>query len=203
MKHRSTRARGRALPMKRSLAVAAIAAVSALALAVATPASAEPTVFLVHYTDHQEELLGNDECVPFPVLLTIDAWGTFHAVPHGDSPYYGANSFNEVGVYTNLDNGKTFSWVSHGVDKDVHVADDGAGVLTIEAHEAGPVAYYGPDGRRLFEAAGLFTFTVVVDTKGNLDPEDDEELAFTPTGYRGIDQTAGRDFCADLAQYIG
>lgn len=190
--------------MKRSLVLGTMAAVFALMLAVAAPAAAEPSVFLVHYTDHHEELLGNDECVPFPVLLTIDAWGTFHAVTHGDSPYYGANNFNEVGVYTNLENGKTFSRRSHGVDKDVHVTDDGTGVVTIEAHEAGSVKYYGPDGRRLFTAAGLFTFTVVVDTNGTpLDPEDDETLSKTSTGYRGIDQSAGRDFCADLATYIG
>lgn len=165
-------------------------------------AAEEPSLFLVHYTAHEEPNLG-DECVPFPVLFTYDAWGTFHAVTHGDSPYYGADNFNEHAVFTNLDNGKTFSWVSHGVDKDVHVADDGTGVLTIEALEAGPVNYYGPDGRPLFREAGLFTFTVVIDTKGTPNPDDDETLSKTPTAYWGIDQAAGRDFCADLLQYIG
>lgn len=164
----------------------------------------EPSLFLVHYTDHQELLLGEDECVPFSVRYTYDAWGTFHVLTHGDSPYYGADNFNQVEVFTNPENGKTFFVVAHGVDKDVHATDDGAGVVTIEALEAGPVNYYGPDGRPLFREAGLFTFTVVIDTKGTpTDPSDDVTLSKTPTGYWGIDQAAGRDFCADLVTYIG
>jgi hypothetical protein len=182
----------------------ATVAATSLAVAVASPASAAPSLFLVHYSDHEEQTLGNDACVPFPVSFTYDTWGTFHAVTHGDSPYYGANNFNEVGVYTNTENGKTLSFVSHGVDKDVHVTDDGTGVLTIEALEAGPVNYYGPDGSPLYREAGLFRFTVVIDTNGTpADPDDDEELSFTRTGYWGIDQASGRDFCADLAQYLG
>jgi hypothetical protein len=190
--------------MRYPVRLAAAAAASSLALAVAAPASAQPTLFLVHYADHDEQTFGNDECVPFRVRFTYDAWGTFHVVTHGDSSLYGANNFNEVGVFTNPANGKTFSFVSHGVDKDVHVTDDGEGVLTIEALEAGPVNYYGPDRSPLFREAGLFRFTVVIDTHGTpTDPNDDEELSFTPTGYWGIDQAAGRDFCADLDQYIG
>lgn len=192
--------------MKASLKLCATAAATILGLTVATSASAaeRPTTLVTHYTDHQEELLGNDACVPFPVRFTYDSWGTFRLVLHGnDWLPYGANNFNEVGVFTNLNNGKTFSFVTHGVDKDVHVTDDGGGILTIEALEAGPVNYYGPDGRPLYREAGLFTFTVVVDTKGTADPNDDETLSKTKTGYFGIDQAAGRDFCATLAQYIG
>lgn len=191
--------------MKTSFKLCVVAAAMILGISVASPASAieSPALFLAHYTDHQEQLLGNDECVSFPVKFTYDSWGTFRLVPHGHNWLtYGANNFNEVGVFTNLDNGKTFSFVTHGVDKDVHVTDDGAGILTINALEAGPVNYYGPDGRPLYREAGLFTFTVVIDTKGTPDPDDDETLSKTGTGYFGIDQAADRDFCATLAQYL-
>ena len=192
--------------MKRSFKLCAVAAATMLGLTVASSASANehPGVFLAHYTDHQEESLGNDGCVSFPVKFTYDSWGTFRLVPHGPSWIpYGASNFNEVGVFTNLDNGKTFSFVTHGVDKDVHITDDGAGILTINALEAGPVNYYGPDGKPLYREAGLFTFTVVIDTKGTPDFEDDVTLSKTGTGYFGIDQAADRDFCATLAQYLG
>ena len=182
----------------------AAAAACSLAVTVAAPAVAEPTLYVVHYDDHDEQTFGNDDCVPFEVSFDYEIWGTFHVVTHGNSPYYGANNFNEIGVFTNSENGKTFSFVSHGVDKDVHVTDDGTGILTIHALEAGPVNYYGPDGTPLFHDAGLFRFTVVIDTNGTpTDPDDDEELSFTPTGYWGTEQSGGRDFCADLRRYLG
>ena len=175
-----------------------------LVLAAATPALAGPKVFLFHYNDHEEFEVGSDDCTSFPVLFTYDIWGTFHAVPHGDSAYYGANNFNETGVFENLSNGKTFTFVSHGVDKDVHSTMDEAGILTIEAQEAGPFIWYDSDGHPVLRAAGLFKFNVVIDTNGTpLDFDDDVTLDKIGTSYHGIDQFAGLDFCVVLNEYLG
>ncbi len=190
---------------KRTFGVAVGSAMSlgCLGLATAAPAVAAPVAFVEHYVDHDQLLLGNDDCVPFPLMQTTDAWGTFHAVTHGDSPYYGADAFNAVTVFENLDNGKTFTRVAHGVDMDLHITDDGTGVLTIEGHETGGANYYGPDGKKVFHDAGLFTYTVVIDTHGTDDPNDDEEVSFTPVGYTGLSQTGERDFCVDMIALLG
>ena len=55
----------------------------------------------------------------------------------------------------------------------------------------------------VFHDAGRFTFTVVIDTHGTDDPNDDEELSFTPVGYTGLSQTGERDFCADMIALLG
>jgi hypothetical protein len=172
-------------------------------LTAAMPAIASPKVFLIHYADHVEFEAGNDDCTSFPMFFTYDIWGTFHAVPHGDSVYFGANNFNETATYTNLSNGKTFTWISHGVDKDLHATIDDEGILTIEAQEAGPVLYFDLNGRLVFREAGLFKFVVVIDIGDPEDPDDDVTLDKTGISYHGIDQIAGRDFCDVLNEYIG
>jgi hypothetical protein len=156
-----------------------------------------------HWTDHDEGLAwdadGPDWCpeADFPVRFSYDAWGKFQLVNHGGEQLYGSNNFNESMVFTNLENDKTFSWASHGVDKDLHATTDANGVLSIDALEAGPVTYYDSQHRPVFREAGLFLFHVEIDTTTG------EELLKTGTAYHGIDQAADRDWCATFVEYLG
>jgi hypothetical protein len=174
--------------VKRSMIGGAITA-TALIFGISSPAQGESidplpapddTIVLWHWNDHDEFLAwdetGPDWCpqADFPVSYTYDAWGTFHVVSHGPTPGFGSNNFNETAVFENLENGKTLSWESHGVDKDVHDTYDDNGILTIEAQEAGPVTYFDSQHHPVFREAGLFTFTVVIDTNGTPDDFSDD-----------------------------
>ena len=180
----------------------AVVALVAVPLGFAGPAAAEQP-YLEHYTDHDEQFLPAGTCTSFPIGFTHDGTGTLRFVRHGDAQYYQVDTFNDTNVFTNLDNGNTFTLSAHGVDKDVRVTDDGTGVLTIQAHESGSFSYRGPDGRLVVHDAGTFPYTLVLDTKGTPDPDDDEELSFTPGPAHGINQSADHDLCDDLAGILG
>jgi hypothetical protein len=191
---------------------AATITMTVLALGMSSPAHAESVdplpapddhVLQWHWTDHDDGSLwgsdGPDWCpqANFPVAFTYDAWGKFQLVEHGDGELYGSNNFNETMVFTNLRSHKTFSWESHGVDKDLHATTDADGILSIDALEAGPVTYFDTQHRPLFREAGLFQFHVVIDTNTG------EEVDKTGTAYHGIDQASGRDWCATFVEYLG
>lgn len=195
---------------KRLLAISAAAAAVVMALAV--PASAAPAVLVEHFTEHEEFLAQEEFSTPeeewcpqvdFPVWVVQDTSGTFRLLSHGDSPLHGASTFRSEGTFTNLENDQTFSFTSSGQDKDVRVTDLGGGLLSIEAQSTFRTTYYGPDGEKLFLDAGRVTFTLVIDTKGTPSDEDDVEVSFEFGGATGHFQTAGRDFCADLIEFIG
>ncbi|MFC8799112.1 hypothetical protein ACFT2C_15355 [Promicromonospora sp. NPDC057138] len=196
--------------MKRSMMISAAAAGAAMLLA--APAVAAPAVFVEHWTEHDEFLAQERFSTPeeewcpqvdFPVWVEDDGSGTFRLLSHGDSPLYGASTFNREGSFTNLDTGQAYSFTSHGQDKDSLVTDLGGGLLSIEAQTTQATTWYGPDGKKLFLDAGRLTFTVVIDTKGTPTDEDDEEVGFEFGGTTGIFQTTGRDFCDDLVEFIG
>lgn len=196
--------------MKRSMMISAAAGAAVLLLA--APASAAPAVFVEHFTEHNEFLADEEFDTPeqewcpqveFPVWVEEDASGTFRLLSHGDSPLYGASTFRVEGSFTNLDNDQSYSFTSHGQEKDSLVTDLGGGLLSIEVQATGVTTWYGPDGKKLLIDAGRVWFTVVIDTKGTPTDEDDEEVSFEFGGDTGISQTAGRDFCDDLVEFIG
>ncbi|MCF4122499.1 hypothetical protein L1785_16090 [Antribacter sp. KLBMP9083] len=196
--------------MKRLLKISAAAA--AVVMVLAAPAAAEPAVFVEHWTEHDEFLAQERFSTPeeewcpqvdFPVWVEEDASGTFRLLSHGDSPLYGASTFSSEGSFTNLDNGLTFSFISSGQEKDVHVTDLGGGLLSIEVQITSRTTFYGPDGEKLFLDAGRVSFTLVIDTKGTPSNEDDVEVSFEFGGATGHFQTAGRNFCDDLIEFIG
>jgi hypothetical protein len=188
------------------------AAAGAAVLLLAAPAAAAPAVFVEHWTEHNEFLAQEEFSTPeeewcpqveFPVWFEEDASGTFRLLSHGDSPLYGASTFNTEGSFTNLDNGQSYSFTAHGQEKDSLVTDLGGGLLSIEVQSTGVDTWYGPDGKKLLMDAGRLTFTVVIDTKGTPTDEDDEEVSFEFGGTTGNWQTTGRDFCEDLIEFIG
>lgn len=193
--------------MYRTAIAAGLAAASALLLVPASAVAAPPVV--EHWTDHVEHIeqveAGPDWCpdVPFDVLHVEDARGTFRFVRHGDGNYYGASSLEVRGSWTNVDTGESFSYVHRGSDKDLHVTDNDDGTITIDVASTGVTTYYD-DGAFLFRDAGRFTGSVVIDTNGTpADPDDDEFVAFLGGDQRGRIDTAERDFCADLVEFIG
>jgi len=84
------------------------------------------------------------------------------------------------------------------------VTDNGDGTVTIDVQSTGTTTYYDDDGNRLFIDAGRQTATIVIDTNGTPgDPSDDEFVAFLGGDLTGHFETADRDFCADVMEFIG
>lgn len=184
---------------------------AAFALALLAPAAAfAATPIIDHWSDHIEHIEqvehGAEWCpdVPFDVLYTEDSNGTFRFVQHGDGNYYGASSVTSDFSWTNVETGATLSATSHGNDKDLLVTDNGDGTVTIEVQFTGPTTYYDDDGNRLFMDVGRTTATIVIDTNGTpSNPDDDEFVSFLPGESTGHFDTADRDFCADIMEFIG
>ena len=131
----------------------------------------------------------------------------FSAKPHGpDGLIYFADRFRGTDSWTNLANDKTFTVVFNGQQKDLRVTDNGDGTLTILVLGAGRQSVYGPDGTRLFLDAGTFRFSFLVDHGGTpTDPFDDVEIedSFELVKQAGRSDTADRDFCEDIHEFIG
>ena len=194
--------------MNRTTIAAGIAAISALALFAPASAFAAPPI-IDHWSDHIE-VIEQDEIpdwcpdVPFDVLYTEDSHGTFRFVQRGDDNYYGGATFTSNFSWTNVETGKTFSGTRHGSDHDLLVTDNGDGTVTIDVHSTGATTYYDDDGNRLFIDAGRQTGTIVIDTNGTPgDPSDDQFVAFLGGDLTGHFETADRDFCADVMEFIG
>jgi hypothetical protein len=195
--------------MKRISFAAGAAAISAICIAAATPAAAAPPI-IEHFDEHQEVLFvagADPEFCPdlsFDVLWVEDAEGTFRFVRHGDGDYHGGVSAQVVGSYTNPENGLTFSYTRSISDRDVHVTDNGDGTVTLEAVSAGISKYYDDAGERLFIDAGRLGYSIIIDTGGTPeDPDDDEFVAFLGDELSGRFDTAERDFCTDLEEFLG
>lgn len=203
--------------MKHTPLAAGVAALALLGLAVPAPAfAARPVVdHWTDHTDHIEQEAHDDWCppeiVPFDVRYIEDAWGTFRFLQHGDGLYYGGTSLKVEGSWTNVENGKTFSFVRSGADKDLKVTDndlndnpDDDGTITITGVSTGPTTYYDDSGKRLFVDTGRNFYTVVIDINGTpSNPDDDDFVEFLGADLKGNFQTENRDFCADIVEFIG
>ncbi|AEG43675.1 hypothetical protein [Isoptericola variabilis] len=190
--------------MKRSLTIGTVAAAASLALA--APAGAAPQIIIDHWTEHLAYLADEDpefcQDLGFPVWFELDASGTFRGTVR-NGVFYGASTVHESGSYTNLENGKTYSFRTYGNDMDTDVTGLGDGLVEIDVHHTGVASLWSVDGKPVLTDAGRVTFTLVIDTKGTPDPEDDEEIGFEFHRFTGGSQTEGRDFCADLVEFIG
>lgn len=83
------------------------------------------------------------------------------------------------------------------------MTDNGDGTLTVLALSTGVVKNYGPDGKLLFVDSGQVRFDLLIDHGGTpTDPEDDVFLTQTLVKEStGRNDTATRDFCADLHHF--
>jgi hypothetical protein len=182
--------------------VGATAATVLAGVAAAAPASAAVLENL-HFEDSGSE--------PFTFCEGIDAEVSWDDSVHEiaktrgrDGLVYFAANVHGTRTYTNLDTQKTYTNVYNFTDRDQQVTDNGDGTLTITVASPGSGRWYGSDGRLLFGAAGTFWFQFMVDHGGTpADPSDDEEIegSFVGVKQAGLDQTAGRDFCEDLALF--
>jgi hypothetical protein len=185
--------------------IRSLAAAGALALfsVTASPASAA-VVEHRHFVDS-----GTEPFTDCPGINAEVSWNDrVHEVlrtrPHsGDLVYFSVN-VRGTSVYTNLDTGGTFTNVYRINDKDVSVVDNGDGTLTIIVASRGSFRWFDTDGNRVLRGAGLFRFQFMVEHSGTPNNPDDDvfiEGSFVELKNAGLDQTVGRDFCADLAQF--
>ena len=171
----------------------------------ATAAAAKPLEH-GHFTDLSSQVI-TDFCGDLTVREDVDVTGMFLFNPRGADgiPYFTATVHGSV-TWTNLANDKSLTSVFNFVDKDLKITDNGDGTLTILVMNAGGGKILGPDGKLLFKDSGLVWFEVLIDHGGTLaDPSDDVFLEFLGVvkGSTGTNDTEGRDFCADIHEFIG
>jgi hypothetical protein len=159
-----------------------------------------------HVHESDSEVI-EEFCGDLTVRHDFEADVYFSAKPHGpDGLIYFADRVRITDSWTNLANDKTFTVAVAGQQKDLRVTDNGDGTLTILVLVAGRQFAYGPDGTRLFLDAGTFRFSFEVDHGGTpTDPFDDVEVedSFELVKQAGRSDTAGRDFCEDIHEFIG
>lgn len=181
-----------------------LAAAGALALlgVAATPASAAVII-------HEHFVSSGTE--PFTFCPGIDAevsWSDrVHEVirTRGDEGlvHFSAGVHGTT-VVTNLDTGGTYTNTYNFLDRDLKVVDNGDGTLTITIANTGSFKWFDADGNRVLKGAGNFRFQIMVDHGGTpTDPTDDVVIdgSFVELKSAGQDETAGRDFCTDLAEF--
>ncbi|HET7822145.1 MAG TPA: hypothetical protein VFL10_11545 [Ornithinibacter sp.] len=189
-----------------------IAPVTALAAALvagaAVPASAAPP-FTEHWDDDVTVVhpAGSaDFCdLPFDVVERTQERGSFVGVNRGPAGlFYGAAKFNGTITWTNPANGRNYRNEYSGSDRDQKVVDNGDGTLTLQVQQTGPNRYYD-NGTLAFIDTGMVRFTITFDDGGTpTDPTDDGEGQFVSLdALTGLRQTQGRDFCADLVEFLG
>lgn len=189
--------------------VVAVCAAPLLLLSTATPASAERAVvehwvddYTVTHLDGSEDFCGD---LGFDVIEHGEAKGVFVATPRGrEGLWYGGARFTGTTTWTNPETGRVFRMEFAGTDRDQVVTDNGDGTLTIQVQVSGPSRYYA-NGALTFVDTGMLRFSIVIDHSGTpTDPDDDEFVAFLGVDKEaGLRQTEGRDFCADITEFIG
>jgi hypothetical protein len=173
-----------------------------VAVVSAVPASAR-VLEHDHFNDSGSE--------PFTECAGIDATVSWDDDVHllvktkrsGGLVYFGVNVHGTT-AYTNNDTGMSYSNVYNFRDRDHVITDNGDGTLTITVRDSGANRWYDSDGSFLFISAGSFAFQFMVDHGGTPnDPSDDVDIpdSFVELSFHGIDTTAGRDFCEDLALF--
>ena len=177
-----------------------------LAAGLTAPAAVAQPIEQVRFHEITSEVV-EDFCGDLTVRIDTDVRGTFLLNPHGpDGLAYGSERVHGTQVITNLANDKTFTTVFSVLNKDLKVTDNGDGTLTILVLATGGWLVYGPDGKLLFNDPGQVRFEILIDHGGTpTDPFDDEFLEFLGLvkGSTGRNDTQGRDFCADIHEFIG
>jgi hypothetical protein len=186
----------------RSALLTAGLAITSTVLA-STPASARP-IDKGHF--HDEFTSDPYSCNGTPAMDTGDVSGNFVFNQRGSSafPYYRESVHGTVSTM-NLLTKESFTNVFTANSQDHTIVDNGDGTITITTFAAGSSRLYDAAGNFVLHDAGSFRFSIVVDynkTPGN--PDDDIEV---PDSFRvvrpttGLNQTADRDFCADLVEF--
>ncbi len=136
----------------------------------------------------------------------MDAWVNFNLNQRGSSPFpYYRESVRGTSVFTNLETGGTFTNVFSVNGKDHVITDNGDGTITILVIATGGSRYYDTNGTLVLNDPGQVRFSFDVDYNDTPSfPEDDVEVPGSFQVVRdstGRNDTAGRDFCADLVAF--
>jgi hypothetical protein len=168
----------------------------------AAPAGAAP-IDKGHFHDVFTEPVTS--CPGVRAVLDGDVSGSFVFVKRGPGLAYYSESVHGTLVYTNLDTGGTFTEIFNVHSKDLKVTDNHNGTLTILVLATGSDRYLDRNGRLVLNDPGQIRFTILVDDGGTPgDPFDDEEIEGSFQVVKpstGRNDTQGRDFCADLANF--
>ena len=195
---------------RRPLTVAlAACSIPLLLAATATTASADPALvehfvddWTVTHLDGSEDFCGD---LGFDVVEHLEVKGVFVGTQRGrDRIWYFGDRFTGMHTFTNPETGREFREVFSHTSRDQKITDNGDGTLTIQVQQTGPSRYYA-DGTLMFIDTGITRFSFLVDHGGTpSDPDDDEFIEDLGVDkVAGPRQTEGRDFCADLVEFIG
>jgi hypothetical protein len=168
-----------------------------------TPATAQP-IDKGHF--HDVSTSDVYDCNGTPAQDSVDVSGNFVFNQRGSSPFpYYRESVHGTVVTTNLDNGGTFTNVFTANSRDHTIVDNGDGTITITEFASGGSRFYDTNGKLVLRDPGQFRFAFDIDYMGTPgDPSDDVDV---PDSFRvvrdstGRNDTAGRDFCADLVEF--
>lgn len=187
----------------------ALCGVALLATVAAGPAAAGRAT-VEHVRDSVSEVFpaGEWDVCPdlaFDVHWSFEERGVILSQNRGPDglPFWGGR-FHGVESWANPETGHVFTRTFDVADRDHEVVDNGDGTLTITIQVTGPDRY-ALDGVRLFTDTGIGRFSVLIDHGGTpTDPADDVFLTFLGLDkLAGNFQTEGRDFCADVQEFLG
>ena len=193
---------------RRHLASILVAAVTAIGTAVAlsSPASAARPLGIDHFVldeTHLEQEAHEGFCpdVPFLVVWAGHSSITFKSLLRGkDGPEMFSFKISDQETYTNVDNGRTLTFLRSYGDGDRKLSFDGTIVSGVFAGHVS-MKLFAPDGRLVGIDAGSFTETFTVDLVDPEDPDDDIVIEQTILDH-GPRQLVDRDFCEDLLTYL-
>ena len=205
-----TRARRERAKTRRPFIVAlAACSVPLLLAATATTASADPALvehfvdeWTVTHLDGSEDFCGD---LGFDVVEHFEVQGVFVGTRRGrDGIWYFGDRFTGTNSFTNSETGGEYRVEFSGTDRDQVITDNGDGTLTIQVQLTGPGRWYA-DGTLMFIDTGMTRFSFLVDHGGTpSNPDDDEFIEDLGLDKEaGLRQTEGRDFCADIVEFIG
>ena len=168
-----------------------------------TPAVAQPID-----KGHFHDVFTDDpyDCDGLPAQDSGDISGNFVFNQRGSSPFpYYRESVRGTFVTTNLLTQGTFTQVFASVSQDHVITDNGDGTITIMVNSTGGWRAYDQFGELVLKDPGNFRFSFDVDYGGTPgDPSDDTEVddSFQVVrGSTGLNETEGRDFCADVLEF--
>ncbi len=166
----------------------------------AAPAQAKP-LEKVHFHDVGSELI--EDCEGITLRNDFDVEGSFLLNQRGpNGPILAKDNFRGTETLTNVANDMSATHVFTGSTREIEVTDNGDGTLTILLQGTINSKFFFPQGFR-FHDRGMFRDELLIDTKGTPDPSDDEAKLLRVVKSAGQSDTADRDFCADMLEFLG
>ncbi len=167
-------------------------------------ASARP-LELEHFSDSGSDVF-TGFCGDLDVRATFEVSGSYHLNQHGPGgPAYELVNIRFRNSITNLDNDQTLTNRGALHNQFVKIEVNGDRTYTVHARGTGVIQTRGPDGRLFTLNAAALSYDLLFSDSGTPGDFTDDELIEGPTVVKSVgrDDTAGRDFCADVRTLIG